>query len=276
MREIENEYQDLDFKNSGLLGGNVSKLHEKNVKIAKKLEKFTCQMCKNSFELPMVFENHVIANHGSLKIYNDYVKISKFRKKNPKEIDLSEKVDNNDDTSDTMKYDRGIAFDHNYCHLFDIPKPLSLEETIKYLTSEKCEQKEIFEKQIEDLKNKYENEIGNLKKENLELKEKLLAKEAEIHPNDYQFDIDNEFDIKTEIKEEIIDQDSSKMFEKKAGNSKTFELVGGSMTIKEETNENFIPKTEINSEDFHQFQIESVVSLANGDGTMTIKEEINE
>ena len=47
------------------------------------------------------------------------------------------------------------------------------------MTSEKCEQKEIFKKQIDDLKNEHKNEIGNLKKEILELKEKLNAKEAE-------------------------------------------------------------------------------------------------
>ena len=87
---------------------------------------------------------------------------------------------------------------------------------------------------------------------------------------------ENQFDGKIEIKEEVIDQDSSNFFENKAGNSKFIALADGSMTIKKETNENLIPKTEINPEDF-QFQNESVVLLANGDdGTMTIKEEINE
>ena len=31
-------------------------------------------MCKNNFESPMGLKDHIIANHGSLKIYNAYVK----------------------------------------------------------------------------------------------------------------------------------------------------------------------------------------------------------
>ena len=107
---------------------------------------------------------------------------------------------------------------------------------------ENCQQKE-----IEDLKNKYENEIRNLKEEVMKLKEKLLDKEAVIHPNDYQFDIDNDFDIKPEIKEEVNDEveDSAKFFE----------LTDGSNVcekVKEEINENLIPKTDKNPQEIKE------------------------
>ena len=108
-----------------------------------------------------------------------------------------------------------------------------------------CQQKEIFEKEIEDLKNKYENEIRNLKEEVMKLKEKLLDREAVIHPNDYQFD--NDFDIKAEIKEEVNDEveDSAKIFE----------LTDGSNVcekVKEEINENLIPKTDENPQEIKE------------------------
>ena len=60
-----------------------------NVTIAKNLKKFSCHMCKNNFESPMGLKDHIIANHGSLKTYNAYVKhISDSKveiKENPKE-----------------------------------------------------------------------------------------------------------------------------------------------------------------------------------------------
>ena len=60
-----------------------------NVKMAKNLKKFSCHMCKNNFESPMGLKDHIIADHGSLKIYNAYVKhISDSKveiKENPKE-----------------------------------------------------------------------------------------------------------------------------------------------------------------------------------------------
>ena len=60
-----------------------------NATIAKNLKKFSCHMCKNNFESPMGLKDHIIANHGSLKIYNAYVKhISDSKveiKENPKE-----------------------------------------------------------------------------------------------------------------------------------------------------------------------------------------------
>ena len=121
----------------------------------------------------------------------------------------------------------------------------------KHEKPEKSSDMETLNKQL--IIHEHELKILKLKKEILELKEKQHAKEAEIHPNDYQFDY--EYIVKTEVKEEVVDQDS--------------------MTIKEETNDNLIPKMEINPEDF-QFQNESTVLLANADGTMTIKEEINE
>ena len=47
---------------------------KENVTIAKNWKKFSCHMCKNYFEFPMGLKNHIVANHGSLKIYNAYVK----------------------------------------------------------------------------------------------------------------------------------------------------------------------------------------------------------
>ena len=38
------------------------------------MKKFICHMCKNSFDLPMSLKDHILDNHGSLKIYNAFVK----------------------------------------------------------------------------------------------------------------------------------------------------------------------------------------------------------
>ena len=62
----------------------VDKVGKDNVTIAKNSKTFNCHMCKNYFELPMGLKNHIIANHGSLKIYNAYVNhISEKNKSNP-------------------------------------------------------------------------------------------------------------------------------------------------------------------------------------------------
>ena len=58
---------------------NTSKVNVTNNAMI--LKKFACHMCKNSFDLPMSLKEHILANHESLKIYNDFVK-NMFEKNN--------------------------------------------------------------------------------------------------------------------------------------------------------------------------------------------------
>ena len=56
------------------------------------VKKFACNMCKNSFDLPMALKDHILAKHGSMKIYNDFVrnmfeKNSKSNSKPPENSD---------------------------------------------------------------------------------------------------------------------------------------------------------------------------------------------
>ena len=90
--EIKKEIEDLKNDHEYLFRVNVTRAQIWG-------ENFRCQMCNSYFELHMELRHHVIANHGSLKIYNTYVQ---------------------------------------------------QEKTVKELPSEKCDQKEIFKKQIEN------------------------------------------------------------------------------------------------------------------------------
>ena len=113
------------------------------------------------------------------------------------------------------------------------------------LTSENGKQKESFEKQIEALKIKHENEIRNLTFEKSEQKD-ILMKQIEDLKNEHKNDIEN-------LKKEIL--------EEKEKLSKIF-------TISQ-------PNVKMNPDDF-QFQNESSVLLANSEGTLTIKEDMSE
>ena len=113
------------------------------------------------------------------------------------------------------------------------------------LTSENGKQKESFEKQIEALKIKHENEIRNLTSEKSEQKD-ILMKQIEELKNEHKNDIEN-------LKKEIL--------EEKEKLSKIFSISQ--------------PNVKMNPDDF-QFQNESSVLLANSEGTLTIKEDISE
>ena len=113
------------------------------------------------------------------------------------------------------------------------------------LTSENSKQKESFEKQIQALKIKHENEIRNLTSEKSEQKD-ILMKQIEDLKNVHKYDIEN-------LKKEIL-EDKEKL-------SKIFSISQ--------------PNVKINPDDF-QFQNESSVLLSNSEGTLTIKEDISE
>ena len=113
------------------------------------------------------------------------------------------------------------------------------------LTSENSKQKESFEKQIQALKIKHENEIRNLTSEKSEQKD-ILMKQIEDLKNVHEYDIEN-------LKKEIL--------EEKEKLSKIFSISQ--------------PNVKINPDDF-QFQNESSVLLSNSEGTITIKEDISE
>ena len=113
------------------------------------------------------------------------------------------------------------------------------------LTSENSKQKESFEKQIQALKIKHENEIRNLTSEKSEQKD-ILMKQIEDLKNVHKYDTEN-------LKKEIL--------EEKEKLSKIF-------TISQ-------PNVKMNPDDF-QFQNESSVLLSNSEGTITIKEDISE
>ena len=113
------------------------------------------------------------------------------------------------------------------------------------LTSENSKQKESFEKQIQALKIKHENEIRNLTSEKSEQKD-ILMKQIEDLKNVHKYDIEN-------LKKEIL--------EEKEKLSKIFSISQ--------------PNVKINPDDF-QFQNESSVLLSNSEGTLTIKEDISE
>ena len=113
------------------------------------------------------------------------------------------------------------------------------------LTSENSKQKESFEKQIQALKIKHENEIRNLTSEKSEQKD-ILMKQIEDLKNVHKYDIEN-------LKKEIL--------EEKEKLSKIFSISQ--------------PGVKMNPDDF-QFQNESSVLLSNSEGTITIKEDISE
>ena len=113
------------------------------------------------------------------------------------------------------------------------------------LTSENSKQKESFEKQIQALKIKHENEIRNLTSEKSEQKD-ILMKQIEDLKNVHKYDIEN-------LKKEILEEKEKLL--------KIF-------TISQ-------PNVKMNPDDF-QFQNESSVLLSNSEGTITIKEDISE
>ena len=71
---------------------NIGKVDVMADNVSLPVKKFACNMCKNSFDLPMGLKDHILAKHGSMKIYNDFVrnmfeKNSKSNSKPPENSD---------------------------------------------------------------------------------------------------------------------------------------------------------------------------------------------
>ena len=65
------------------IDNNDVKMKENAKNVVPISKKFACHMCKDSFDLPLLLKDHILASHGSLKIYNTFVKnISQETKSN--------------------------------------------------------------------------------------------------------------------------------------------------------------------------------------------------
>ena len=87
---LNNENNRENINKVDVMADHIKSKATNNVSLP--VKKFACNMCKNSFDLPMALKDHILAKHGSMKIYNDFVrnmfeKNSKSNSKPPENSD---------------------------------------------------------------------------------------------------------------------------------------------------------------------------------------------
>ena len=187
----QNDHEDenlmLTDENEGLKKENLSELKELFQKQDKRLEWFQQQNDKKFDELKELFQKQNDKKLDELK--------ELFQKQNDKKLDELKELFQQQNDKKTEKLQR------------------EMEDLTKELISRAGSSTALLISQILNTK-KYENEITHLKKEVIELQEKLHAKtatngtndnhslDAEINPNDYQFNHE------CMVKEEVLGQNS--------------------------------------------------------------------